>query len=470
MRSNFYSWSNTFAKLGFARKKRNKRSRKNHFTRSLRVESLEERQMLTTITVDTSVDELGGSSDISLRDAIAVANPGDTIDFAASLNNATILLDRVGLGEISFGKSLTIDASALDSLTIDADDPSAGRNRDGIRIFNITDPIAGASAPLVEFVGLTLTGADIAGDGGAILSNALLVVRDSILIENEADMGGGIFVKVAGSGASREVLRIENSIIDDNDADFGGGIAVESGSFSTPTTDTIVITNSTVISDNTASSNGKGGGVYVDLYGAELTIADSSTIILNTADNVGGGVFADLDKNASLTFNEILLKQNDAVDGAGLYADINTQSTIHLEQTTFDDNEATSDGGGVYADASSQSAIEISDSLFFQNDANNQGGGVFVQLRSDSTAIVHQTIFDENDSLNGNGGGLYADLDGSSSSHSKLRIENNSTFSNNSASELWRRSLFGTQKRINRRNRGYDLHFQRSGDDSFFSR
>ncbi len=432
MRSNFYSWSNTFAKLGFARKKRNKRSRKNHFTRSLRVESLEERQMLTTITVDTSVDELGGSSDISLRDAIAVANPGDTIDFAASLNNATILLDRVGLGEISFGKSLTIDASALDSLTIDADDPSAGRNRDGIRIFNITDPIAGASAPLVEFVGLTLTGADIAGDGGAILSNALLVVRDSILIENEADMGGGIFVKVAGSGASREVLRIENSIIDDNDANFGGGIAVESGSSSTPTADTIVITNSTVISDNTASSNG--GGVYVDLYGAVLTIDDSSTLKLNNATNRGGGVYADLNSSALLTFNEILLNQNDASDGAGLYADINTQSTIHLEQTTFDDNEATTDGGGVYADASSQSTLKIADSLFFQNDADGRGGGAFVQLRSDSTASIDQVTFDENNSLNGDGGGLYADLDGSSTSHSKLRIENKSIFSNNNAS------------------------------------
>ena len=113
MRSHFNSWSNTFAKLGFTRRKRKKQSGQNGFTRSLRVESLEERQMLTTITVTTSVDELGGSSDISLRDAIVAANPGDTIDFAASLNNATILLDRINLGEISFGKSLIIDASGL---------------------------------------------------------------------------------------------------------------------------------------------------------------------------------------------------------------------------------------------------------------------------------------------------------------------------------------------------------------------
>jgi hypothetical protein len=63
-------------------------------SRPLRCESLEDRRLLT-LTVDTLVDEADGNiddGDISLRDAIAVASPGETIDFDASLDGGPILL------------------------------------------------------------------------------------------------------------------------------------------------------------------------------------------------------------------------------------------------------------------------------------------------------------------------------------------------------------------------------------------
>ena len=52
--------------------------------RRLRIEPLEDRRLLS-ITVNTLVDELDGSildGDISLRDAIAAAPSGETINFA----------------------------------------------------------------------------------------------------------------------------------------------------------------------------------------------------------------------------------------------------------------------------------------------------------------------------------------------------------------------------------------------------
>jgi len=79
-------------------------------TRSLRCECLEDRRLLA-ITVDTLVDEADGSitdGDISLRDAIAIAPAGDTIDFSTSLDGGTILLT---MGELSITKSLAIDAT-----------------------------------------------------------------------------------------------------------------------------------------------------------------------------------------------------------------------------------------------------------------------------------------------------------------------------------------------------------------------
>ena len=119
--------------------------------RLLRCEPLEHRWLLS-ITVDTLVDEADGSindGDISLRDAIAVAASGETIDFDASLDGGTILLT---LGELVVHRSMTIDATALPGgLTIDAsgNDPTPEEdNGDGSRIFNIDDGDDGTDRPV----------------------------------------------------------------------------------------------------------------------------------------------------------------------------------------------------------------------------------------------------------------------------------------------------------------------------------
>src|SRR5262245_21800857 len=82
-------------------------------------ETLEDRRLLA-IVVNTAVDELDGSiadGDISLRDAIAAAPAGETINFNAALNGATMSLT---LGELQIARSLTIDTVGLVAgLTID---------------------------------------------------------------------------------------------------------------------------------------------------------------------------------------------------------------------------------------------------------------------------------------------------------------------------------------------------------------
>src|SRR5262245_6605503 len=97
----------------------------------LHVEPLEDRRLLS-ITVNTLVDEIDGigAGGISLRDAIAAAAPGETIDFAASLTAggpATILLTH---GELGIDKDLTIVGPGADLLTIDAsgNDPTPSIN------------------------------------------------------------------------------------------------------------------------------------------------------------------------------------------------------------------------------------------------------------------------------------------------------------------------------------------------------
>src|SRR5262245_41735681 len=87
--------------------------------RRLCFEPLEERRLLT-ITVNTLVDENNGIAlgGISLRDAIAAAVSGDTINFAPSLTSggpATILLSN---GQLAIGKNIIISGPGANLLTI----------------------------------------------------------------------------------------------------------------------------------------------------------------------------------------------------------------------------------------------------------------------------------------------------------------------------------------------------------------
>src|SRR5215469_15708028 len=56
-----------------------------------RLEGLEDRTVLSTLTVTSSADD--GTSG-TLRAVLAAANPGDTVSFAPSLNKQTITLTQ----------------------------------------------------------------------------------------------------------------------------------------------------------------------------------------------------------------------------------------------------------------------------------------------------------------------------------------------------------------------------------------
>ena len=86
------------------------------------VEVLENRQLLSALTVTTAADSGAGS----LRAEIAAANSGDTINFAASLKGQTITLTS---GELLISKGLTVQGPGAAQLTI------SGGNRS--RVFDV---------------------------------------------------------------------------------------------------------------------------------------------------------------------------------------------------------------------------------------------------------------------------------------------------------------------------------------------
>ncbi len=141
--------------------------------RRLHIEMLEDRRMLAAVTVDTQLDLVDASDGVtSLREAIVITNQNiapDVIDFASSLAGQTILLT---MGELAVTDDLTISGPGANQLTIDAsgNDPTpSDDNGDGSRVFNIDNDNSLSSLEF-SISGLTLTGGDVSGDGGAVSS------------------------------------------------------------------------------------------------------------------------------------------------------------------------------------------------------------------------------------------------------------------------------------------------------------
>jgi len=166
------------------------------------LEALEGRDVPSTLTVTNNLDSGPGS----LRADIAAANPGDTINFAPSLNGQTIKLTS---GELVVNKSLTIQGPGAGQLAI------SGGGQWGSRVFEVY----GNTHPNVLLSGLTIT-QGYAGIGGGIYNTpgSTLTISGCTLSDNHAGVGGGVY----NYGAA---LQIVNSTLSGNKAfdDSGGG-------------------------------------------------------------------------------------------------------------------------------------------------------------------------------------------------------------------------------------------------------
>jgi len=175
------------------------------------------------ITVTNQADSGPGS----LRDAIAAAAPGDTINFSLTLP-ATITLTS---GELLISKNLTISGPGASNLAI------SGMNAS--RVFEI------GSGFTVAISGLTIQNGS-ADTGGGIFNVGTLMLSNSTVSSNSVSgNGGGIY--------NNGTLTMTNSTLSGNSAGVGGGIYTYGA--------TVTLSNST-LSGNSASYYG-GGGIFV---------------------------------------------------------------------------------------------------------------------------------------------------------------------------------------------------------------
>lgn len=310
------------------------------------------------ITVTNTNDSGPGS----LRQALADANDGDTINFAVS---GTINLTS---GELVIDKNITISGPGSSSLTVR---PASGSF---FRVFDV------APSHSITIQGLTISFgyAGLAQGGGIYLDeHVTATIADCVLTNNyTGDIGGAIFIDGYGGGATLTVL---NSTITGNTAgntDNGGNGA---GIYSSA--DVLTITDST-ISNNTAwmdndLSGGDGGGI--SNVNGTLNISNT-TISSNAAGVSGGGISG----GGAITITNSTISGNVAAIGPpyfGLGGGIYNSGTLTLTNCTISGNSANGSiskgggvGGGIY---NGNGSVDVGNSTLSDNYAGVHGGSIY---------------------------------------------------------------------------------------------
>ena len=299
----------------------------------------------TTITVTNGNDSGPGS----LRQALADATDGDTINFDASVGSVTLTT-----AELAITKNVTL-SGAPQMVTV------ARASQTEFRIFHV---LPGHS---VEIDGLTISGGHITGgNGGGILNdNSTLTIAHCTVQANAiASFSGNNF---GGGIHNSGTMTLNQVIVNNNNAPppaipSGGGIS---------NTGTMIIIAGTVQGNMGFFS---GGGIYNT---GMLTIT-GSTILNNQLGNPGhfGGSGGGIVNYGTMTIQDSTISGNTALggdlqggDGGGISGDNNTitNSTItgnsahhgggiagggNIAHTTFSTNSATIAGGALYLTSS----------------------------------------------------------------------------------------------------------------------
>ena len=313
-----------------------------------------------TITVNSTADPTE-SGKTTLRDALAAASDGDTIDFSVT-TPATIALTS---GELVVGKSVTISGPGADQLSVNGNAAS--------RLFHIS------SGKTVTISGLTITngsatGGFPAGTGGGIYNDhATLTINNCTLSGNSASFGGGGINNDGTSAAffGSATLTINKSTLSGNSSSLGGG-----GIFNSAEAGSATLTiNSSTLSGNSAPGS-LGGGIFNDgrnSGSATLTLSNS-TLSGNSASSAGGIDNEGNGGSATLTVGDTILNAGDS--GENIFND--SGIVISLGYNISSDN-----GGGFLTATGDQ--INTDPLL---GPLQNNGGSTLTHLPSSNSPAI----------------------------------------------------------------------------------
>jgi hypothetical protein len=217
----------------------------------------------TTIHVTTTADSSAGS----LRQAIADAQAGDTIDFNLSYP-ATIKLTSAPL---TINKNLTINGPGADKLTV------SGNH--SVLVLNINSGSTATISGLTVADGFNLDQATFQASG-ILIDHSTLNLNNCTVANTRNPAGRG------GIASTASTVTLTNCTIATNTAAEGAGI--QNGGLVVGDSGTMTIANCTIA--NNVSIGGNGGGGIVNHRTMTIT---NSTITGNQSNNGGGGILSD---------------------------------------------------------------------------------------------------------------------------------------------------------------------------------
>jgi hypothetical protein len=236
----------------------------------------------------------------ALQTALAALNDGETLHVCPGRYQGGFTLAAaatvIGAGEGGApGSNTILDANELG------------------RVLEIADSVG-----TVELERLRLTGANSAGDGGGIRhQGTTLRMTECTVIDNTSSNGSGVGIAVF-PGRTLQMLRCTVRDNEGTGTSFGGGIS---------SVGTTTLTDC-VIEDN--RSHLHGGGLYVGT--GTTTLAGTTQVRLNRAGAIGGGVL--VNPGGTLIISEASrVTENTAPspgDGGGIY---NSGGTVTLQGT-----------------------------------------------------------------------------------------------------------------------------------------
>ncbi|MBQ8363705.1 MAG: hypothetical protein IJX36_07245, partial [Thermoguttaceae bacterium] len=261
---------------------------------------------------------------------------GTTITFEAGLAAGVVELER---GEITVERAVTLDATTIGGLTIDAGDAS--------RVFNVDMYRENSATASAYFAGLTIQNG-AAEDGGLIYvaEGSSLKIADSTLKSATATRGGAVF----NAGAFSIDANSKKTLVTDVEAEQGGAIYNEG---------TLSVGKAAI---ENATANAEGGAIYnvgtASLVGA--TIQDA------TAGTDGGAVYnaGVLSATRGATISGAV-----ATNGAAVY----NVGTLSANNATFADSVATGQGGALY----NAGTASLTNAKLTGSEAGAEGGGVY---------------------------------------------------------------------------------------------
>ncbi|MEW5985446.1 MAG: choice-of-anchor Q domain-containing protein, partial [Chloroflexota bacterium] len=212
---------------------------------------------------------------------------------SATIRNSTIADNSAGHGGgvFHFGTTLTIDGSTISGNTASVQGATLYLGGGAVTVENST--FTGNGGGIENFGELTVSHSTFSGNVGAISNSGVLTVSYSTIADNTAT---GI------SNDGYGVAYINYSTISNNTGTGGGGIY--NGS-------TLYVNNSTISGNEAVGSwGGGGGGINTD---AGVVIITNSTIVDNTTDTFGGGIYASGFKyNPLVSLHHTILANNSA--------------------------------------------------------------------------------------------------------------------------------------------------------------